>query len=124
MEDNKMHINIVDGDAYDFTYIVKEYEIIEKHYTPTITSKLINATVECCFEEDKQLMQWVREYAEACTGRSQLVFATGHQHIVVHCGTDVLCDFDKCKFLNIDVKEKDNEVILHFSISETDLDSI
>lgn len=110
MEDNKMYINIVDGDAYDFTYIVKEYEIIEKHYTPTITSK--------------QLMQWVREYAEACTGRSQLVFATGHQHIVVHCNTDVLCDFDKCKFLYIDVKEKDNEVILHFSISETDLDSI
>ena len=63
MEDNKMYINIVDGDVYDFTYIVKEYEIIEKHYTPTITSKLINATVECCFEEDKQLMQWVREYA-------------------------------------------------------------
>lgn len=124
MEDNKMHINIVDGDVYDFTYIVKEYEIIEKHYTPTITSKLINATVECCFEEDKQLMQWVREYAEACTGRSQLVFATGHQHIMVHCGTDVLCVFDKCKFLYIDVKEKDNEVILHFSISETDLDSI
>ena len=53
MEDNKMYINIVDGDVYDFTYIVKEYEIIEKHYTPTITSKLINATVECCFEEDK-----------------------------------------------------------------------
>lgn len=119
MEDNKMHINIVDGDVYDFTYIVKEYEIIEKHYTPTITSKLINATVECCFEEDKQLMQWVREYAEACTGRSQLVFATGHQHIVVHCNTDVLCDFDKCKFLYIDVKEKDNEVILHFRCDET-----
>ena len=119
MEDNKMYINIVDGDVYDFTYIVKEYEIIEKHYTPTITSKIINATVECCFEEDKQLMQWVREYAEACTGRSQLVFVTGHQHIVVYCGTDVLCDFDKCKFSYIDVKEKDNEVILHFRCDET-----
>ena len=68
MEDNKMYIDIVDGDVYDFTYIVKEYEIIEKHYTPTITSKLINATVECCIEEDKQLMEWVREYAEACIG--------------------------------------------------------
>lgn len=124
MEGNKMHINIVDGDVYDFTYIVKEYEIIVKHYTPTISNILINATVECCLEEDKPLMEWVREYAEACTGRSQLVYVTGHQHIVVYCGTDVLCDFDKCKFLYVDTKEKDNEAILHFSISEADLDSI
>lgn len=115
MEDNKMYMNIVDGDVYDFTYKVKEYEIVEKHYEPTISNKSINITIECCFEEDKSLREWVREYAEECTGRSKLVYATGHQHIVVRSGIDVLCDFDKCKLLYIDVKE-DNELILTFSI--------
>ena len=114
---NQMYINIIDGDDYFFTYTVKQYEIITKYYTPTISSKLINVTIECCVEEDKQLMELVREYAEACTGRSQLTHATMHQHIVVFCDTDVLCDFDKCCFLYIDVN--DNEVILHFRCDET-----
>ena len=63
MEDNKMNMNIVDGDVYDFTYKVKEYEIVEKHYAPTISNKSINITIEYCFEEDKSLREWVREYA-------------------------------------------------------------
>ncbi len=105
-----MYINIIDGDDYFFTYTVKEYEIITKYYTPTISSKLINVTIECCFEEDKPLIEYINQYTEACTGRSQLTRATMHQHIVVFCDTDVLCDFDKCCFLYIDVK--DNEDIL------------
>ena len=114
---NQMYINIIDGDDYFFTYTVKEYEIITKDYTPTISSKLINVTIECCFEEDKPLIEYINQYTEACTGRSQLTHATMHQHIVVFCDTDVLCDFDKCCFLYIDVK--DNEVILHFRCDET-----
>lgn len=120
MEENKMYINIVDGDIYNFTYKVKEYEIVEKHYTPTISNKSINVTIECCFEEDKPLIEWVRQYAEGYTGRSRLVYATGHQHIVVRSDIDVLCDFDNCKFKYIDVKE-DNEAILTFSISHNQL---
>ena len=100
-----MYINIIDGDDYFFTYTVKEYEIITKYYTPTISSKLINVTIECCFEEDKPLIEYINQYTEACTGRSQLTHATMHQHIVVFCDTDVLCDFDKCCFLYIDVKD-------------------
>lgn len=117
MEKNQMYINIIDGDEYFFTYTVKQYEIITKYYTPTISSKLINVTIECCFEEDKPLIEYINQYAEACTGRSQLTHATMHQHIVVFCDTDVLCDFDKCCFLYIDVK--DNEVVLHFRCDET-----
>lgn len=113
MKDNKMHVNIINGDTYNFTYILKEYEIIEKHYTPSIINKEINITIDCSFENDEILKKWIKDNAESCTGRRKL----NYDHITIYSDINILSNFNNCILCDFIIKQNDNEVILKFNLN-------